>query len=147
MTVMRSARQFESDGEHSIRTRQVGSLLTRVIQDRLARGLADPRMRGMVSVTDVEPSSDLRSATVEVSVLPAEYGKRVLQALKSARGLLQRQIKQETSLKHVPELSFRLDDSIKRDAEMARVLRQDEVTPFGEEEVEDGPESSGQETP
>ena len=145
MTVMRPARHSESTGEGRIRTRQVGSLLTRVIQDRLARGLADPRMRGMVSVTEVEPSSDLRSAVVKVSVLPAEYGKRVLQALKSARGLLQRQIKQETSLKHVPELSFKLDDSIKRDAEIARVLREDEdVTTQAQEE--DGSESTDRES-
>jgi len=102
-------------------------------------------MRGMVSVTEVEPSSDLRSAVVKVSVLPAEYGKRVLQALKSARGLLQRQIKQETSLKHVPELSFKLDDSIKRDAEIARVLREDEdVTTQAQEE--DGSESTDRES-
>ena len=121
---MQSASELEFNGDSRIRTRQVSSLLSRVIQDRLSRGLADPRMRGMVSVTGVKPSPDLRSAVVLVSVLPSEYGKRVLMALKSAKGLFQRQIKKETSLKHVPELIFQLDDSIKRDAEIARAVRE-----------------------
>ena len=134
---MQSASELEFNGDSRIRTRQVSSLLSRVIQDRLSRGLADPRMRGMVSVTGVKPSSDLRSAVVLVSVLPGEYGKRVLMALKSAKGLFQRQIKKETSLKHVPELIFQLDDSIKRDAEIARAVRECEgPTSQGEDDIE-----------
>jgi ribosome-binding factor A len=140
---MRPASEFDSDGNGRIRTRQVSSLLSRVIQDRLSRGIADPRMRGMVSVTSVEPSSDLRSAVVMVSVLPGEYGKRVLMALQSARGLFQRQIKKETSLKHVPALIFRLDDSIKRDAEIARAVRECEPP---DSQDENGPDSSGHES-
>lgn len=140
---MRSASEFEFNGDSKIRTRQVSSLLSRVIQDRLSRGLADPRMRGMVSVTGVEPSSDLRSAVVLISVLPGEYSKRVLMALKSAKGIFQRQIKKETSLKHVPDLMFRLDDSIKRDAEIARAVRDSESPCIDDE---GGSDSPGQES-
>lgn len=136
---MHSASEFDSNGDSKIRTRQVSSLLSRVIQDRLSRGLADPRMRGMVSVTGVEPSSDLRSAVVLISVLPGEYSKRVLMALKSAKGIFQRQIKKETSLKHVPDLMFRLDNSIKRDAEIARAVRESESSCIEDEGGLDSP--------
>ena len=137
---MQSASELEFNGDSRIRTRQVSSLLSRVIQDRLSRGLADPRMRGMVSVTGVKPSPDLRSAVVLVSVLPGEYGKRVLMALKSAKGLFQRQIKKETSLKHVPDLIFQLDDSIKRDAEIARAVRECEGPASQGEDDKESPE-------
>ena len=120
---MRSERDMDRAGGKSIRNLQVGSLLCRVIQDRLSRGIADPRMRGMVSITGVETSPDLNTAIVRVSVLPDKYGSRVLGALKSATGILQRQIRSETSLKRVPRLEFRLDESLKRDAELTQSIR------------------------
>mgnify|MGYP001250199427 FL=1 len=120
---MRSERDMDRAGGKSIRNLQVGSLLCRVIQDRLSRGIADPRMRGMVSITGVETSPDLNTAIVRVSVLPDKYGSRVLGALKSATGIFQRQIRSETSLKRVPRLEFRLDESLKRDAELTQSIR------------------------
>ena len=48
----------------SFRPLQVSSLLSRVIQERLARGLSDPRYRGLVSVTEVKVGSDLRTAVL-----------------------------------------------------------------------------------
>jgi ribosome-binding factor A len=120
---MRFERDMDETGGKSIRKLQVGSLLSRVIQDRLSRGIADPRMRGMVSVTGVDLSPDLNTAIVRVSVLPDKYSPRVINALKSATGIFQRQIRSETSLKRVPRLEFRLDESLKRDAELTQSIR------------------------
>ena len=108
--------------------RRVDSLLMRIIQLRLARGIADPRYRGMVSVTGVEVSPDLRAAEVSFSVLPEQYGPRVLAALKSAKGVLKRAIQKESSLKRVPELTFRLDTTLKRDASLADAIRSGQDT-------------------
>ena len=135
---MRSGRDMERGGGKNIRNRQVGSLLSRVIQDRLSRGLADPRMRGMVSITEVETSSDLNTAIVRVSVLPDKYGLRVIQALKSATGIFQRQIRSETSLKRVPRLEFRLDESLKRDAELTQSIREGLVEDISEFDDQEG---------
>ncbi|MCH2161355.1 MAG: 30S ribosome-binding factor RbfA [Phycisphaerales bacterium] len=121
---MASFREQDPSKEDRVRPRQVASLLARVLQDRLTKGLADPRFRGLVSVTDVGVSADLRSAVVKVSVLPAKYGPRVLHALASARGVFRSQIRSETSLRRIPELEFRLDDSLKRDAELAAAIRE-----------------------
>jgi ribosome-binding factor A len=122
-----------SAGDRRLRVRRVDSLLTQVIQQRLARGLADPRYRGLVSVTGVHVSPDLRAATVHVSVLPDKYGKRVLAALKSAKGVLRRELRNECSMKYVPDLDFRLDDSMKRDAALADAIRSD--TDFDSDET------------
>ena len=124
---MASHRELDPSNADRVRPRQVASLLARVLQERLAKGLADPRFRGMVSVTEVDLAPDLRSAVVRVSVLPDKYGPRVLHALGSARGLLRKQIRSETSLRRIPELEFRLDDSIKRDAALAEAIRDHDV--------------------
>ena len=124
---MASSRDMDPLNGDSFRPLQVSSLLSRVIQERLARGLSDPRYRGLVSVTEVKVGSDLRTAVVRVSVLPEKYGPRVLHALKSATSLLRRQIRSETALRRVPELEFRLDDSIKRDAQIAEAIREHET--------------------
>jgi ribosome-binding factor A len=120
----RDNHQFDlSEEDRRLRVRRVDSLLAQIIQERLARGIADPRFRGLVSITGVEVSPDLREATVRFSVLPAQYGARVLSALKSARGLLKREIQNESSLKRVPELTFRLDTTLKHDAALADAIR------------------------
>lgn len=113
----------QDESERRLRVRRIDSLLMKIIQQRLARGIADPRYRGLVSVTGVEVSHDLRKANVSFSVLPEQYGPRVLAALKSAKGVLKRAIQKETSLKRVPELTFRLDTSLKRDASLADAIR------------------------
>ena len=60
---------------------QVASEVRRRLQDLLVRGLSDPRVRGMVSVTDVKVAPDLSEAYVKVSVLPEEQGPRLAHPL------------------------------------------------------------------
>jgi ribosome-binding factor A len=56
------------------RAAQVASLLQRIVQGEIQRGIADPRVRGLVTVLGVDLSQDLEDATVRVSVLPGELG-------------------------------------------------------------------------
>lgn len=129
-------RRFEEPArETSIRPDRIGSLMGRIIQERLVRGFADPRIRGMVSVTGVDVAPDLRSAIVRVSVLPDKYGARTLSGLKSVSGVLRRTIRDETSLRRVPELEFRLDDSLKRAAALDDAIREGLGPETGEEEA------------
>ncbi|MDA1027342.1 MAG: 30S ribosome-binding factor RbfA, partial [Planctomycetota bacterium] len=93
-----------------MRPKQVASLLCRVIQERISRGFADPRIRGLVSVTKVDLSENLQIATILISVLPDKYGVRVIAGLKSASGLIKKTIRDETALRRVPEIRFKLDD-------------------------------------
>lgn len=117
-------RRFEEpDREPSIRPDRIGSLLGRIIQERLVKGFADPRIRGMVSVIGVDVAPDLRSAMVKISVLPDRYGPRTLAGLRSVTGVLRRTIRDETALRRVPELEFRLDDSLKRAAALDDAIR------------------------
>lgn len=103
----------------SVRTDRVNSTLRRALQDAIARGINDPRVRGLITVTGVEVSPDLRTAIVRVSVLPESAQELTLHGLSSAAGMLRRQIGETVRMRRVPELTFHLDDSLKR---QARVL-------------------------
>lgn len=103
----------------SVRTDRVNSTLRRALQDAIARGINDPRVRGLITVTSVEVSPDLRTAIVRVSVLPESAQDLTLHGLSSASGMLRRQIGESVRMRRVPDLTFQLDDSLKR---QARVL-------------------------
>jgi ribosome-binding factor A len=95
---------------------QVVSVLKRAVQDVLTRGLNDPRVRGMVSVTTVTLSRDGQEARVGVSVLPAEHAPLTTIALQHAAGHIHRRVADLTLMRRVPQLVFELDQGIKREA-------------------------------
>ena len=90
------------------------------------RRLKDPRVSqvGMVSITRVDTTGDLRYARVYVSVLDKSQEKEVLKGLKSAAGFLRRELGQTLQLRYTPELQFISDDSILHGAHILEVLRQ-----------------------
>lgn len=99
------------------------------IQRELAeqfRHLKDPRVSGtgMVSITRVDTTGDLRYARVYVSVLDKTEETDVLKGLKSASGFLRRELGHALQLRYTPELQFIGDDSIQHGAHILEVLRQ-----------------------
>jgi len=137
-------RRFEEPSrEASIRPDRIGSLIGRIVQERLVRGFADPRIRGLVSVTGVDVAPDLRTAMIRISVLPDRYGPRTLSGLRSVSGLLRRVVRDETSLRRVPAFEFRLDDSLKRAAALDDAIREG-LAPGGEDEPDSTAETAGE---
>lgn len=98
------------------RTSQLGSVLHRAVQMVIERGLSDPRIKGVVSVTEVRVSPDLRDAIVLVSVLPAERQNTTLHGLRSASRLIRRRAGELVAIRVLPTLDFRADDRLKREA-------------------------------
>ncbi len=107
------------------RTEQVASLIRNAVQSTVSRGLHDPRIRGLISITQVTVSADLSWATVYVSVLPAEHGALTLHGLRHAASRIRSQLGRAVRLRHVPRLSFELDDSIKKQSEVLAALAED----------------------
>ena len=89
------------------------------------RRLKDPRVSGtgMVSITRVDTTGDLRYARVYVSVLDKGAEKDVLKGLKSAAGFLRRELGAALQLRYTPELQFIADDSIQHGAHILELLR------------------------
>jgi ribosome-binding factor A len=103
------------------RMRRVDHLVQEVLAEALPE-LQDPRI-GLVTVTGVRTSRDLRQATVYVSVLGSER-KRLgaLDALRSAHGVLQARLSQQLHLKRTPQLAFEYDPSVERGVTMSRLI-------------------------
>ena len=89
----------------------------------LIPAVKDPRVSGMISVTAVETTPDLRYAKAYISVLDKENGERVLKGLRSAAGWLRRELGSALRLRYTPELVFQLDDSIDKGAHILELLR------------------------
>jgi len=88
----------------------------------LIRTVKDPRVTGMVSVTAVEATNDLRYAKIFISVLDKSDVNQVLKGLKSAAGYLRRELGRNLRLRATPELHFVADDSIAYGAHILEVL-------------------------
>ena len=95
----------------------------------LIRTVKDPRVAdaGMVSVTAVETTQDLKYAKIYVSVLDKTASAQALKGLKSATGYLRRELGRALNLRHTPELTFFRDDSMAKGAKILEMLRNPEV--------------------
>ena len=106
------------------------------INEELQRELAaliptveDPRVSGagMISVTAVETTPDLKYAKIYISLLSGGDGKELFKGLRSAAGYLRRELGRALNLRNTPELSFVRDDSMAKGAHILEMLRDPEV--------------------
>jgi ribosome-binding factor A len=105
----------------SARMRRVNESVRAVVADAIG-ALKDPRI-GMITVTGVAVTPDLREATVYVSVLGSEQKRRAtLAGLESAHGVLQARINRELSLRRTPTLRFAYDDAVERGVRMTKLI-------------------------
>ena len=104
---------------------RIGRINEEIQRERsaLIPAVKDPRVSGMISVTAVETTPDLRYAKAYISVLDKENGERVLKGLRSASGWLRRELGSALRLRYTPELVFQLDDSIDKGAHILELLR------------------------
>jgi ribosome-binding factor A len=118
----------------SSRQRRVNEAIREVLSDALPT-LKDPRI-GFVTVTGVEVTSDLKYATVYVSVLGAEREReRTLEGLAAAHGVLQSHVARELHLRRTPVLAFAYDPSIERGVRLTQMI--DELAPETPDDAED----------
>ena len=105
------------------RTDRINGLLRQEISQLLYQELKDPRLSGVVSITHVETSPDLRFARVFVSVLGSlEDEKTALDGITSATGFLRRELRVRLDLRHIPELKFILDQSMEQAEHIVKLM-------------------------
>jgi ribosome-binding factor A len=110
--------------------------IQRVLSAKL-REIKDPRVQqGMISVTRVETTVDLRYAKVWLSVLGLENEKEFRRGLKSAAGWLRHELGQSLELRYTPELVFEVDHSIEYGAHISQVIQSLDIKPDGDESDE-----------
>jgi len=100
---------------------RINEEIQRVLSE-LIRTVKDPRVHGLISITAVDATADLKYAKVYVSVLDQSDMGEVLKGLKSAAGYLRRELGRELSLRSTPELTFLRDDSMAKGAHILQVM-------------------------
>lgn len=106
------------------RMSRVGEEIKKELSVLLQREMKDPRI-GFVTVTAVEVTSDLQQAKVFISVFgSAEQREASLSGLQKAKGFLRSEIGKRVKLRHVPDLVFKLDESIDYGNKIDTLLRE-----------------------
>jgi ribosome-binding factor A len=109
----------------SRRQERVRELIRDELSAVIQHEMHDPRLGGLISITDVSISPDLKFARVYLSVLGDEEEQRdALKAARSAAGFLRRTLGSRTTLRYVPELHFEADRSIERGDRVLRILKE-----------------------
>ena len=109
----------------SRRVDRINGLLREEISNLLLREIKDPRLSGVVTITQGNTSSDLRNAKVYLSVLGNdEANTAALQGIQSAATFLRKQLRERLRLKYVPFLTFEIDDSMETADHIFRLMDQ-----------------------
>jgi ribosome-binding factor A len=111
--------------------------------DLMQREMKDPRL-GFATITRVETARDLGHARVWVSVLGSEVEReRTMAALRVATPWLRRKLGERLSLRHVPELTVREDESIASGDRVLQIIQ--ELSGETAEETADVPADDAEE--
>ena len=104
---------------------------------KLLREVKDPRVQqGMISVTRVETTGDLRYSKVWLSVMGLSDEKEFRKGLKSASGWLRKELGSAMNLRYTPELVFEVDHSIEYGAHINEVINSLDIKHDGDEDDE-----------
>ena len=101
--------------------RRVNESVRAVVAETVGQ-LKDPRI-GMVTVTGVKITPDLREGIVFVSVLGGTRRRdATLRGLESAHGVVQARVARELGLKRTPQLTFEYDPTVERGVRMTKLI-------------------------
>lgn len=127
------------------RSERLGEEIRKIISELLLRELKDPRLSGIVSISAVEVTTDYSYATVYISVLEdnsqeeneVEHKREVLEAFRSAKGLIRKEISKKIKIRRVPELLFKIDTSMEYGQHISKVIAELDIDHLEDEEDEE----------
>lgn len=107
----------------SLRNERVRKTLIKEISDILLKEIKDPKISGLVSITDVEVSHDNSYAKVFYSVLSSDDKKEeIIEAIKKNTPKIRYEVGKRVRLRLTPELNFILDESLERGARITNLI-------------------------
>lgn len=109
---------------NSNRMARVDEELKRELSNIINYEVKNSNVTGMISVTKVKTSPDLKYARVSVSIINSKNVKQTLAGLKAASGFIRSRIAERMNLRVTPELVFELDESLVYGEKIDRILEQ-----------------------
>lgn len=108
----------------SKRSEKVAEAIHEMVSELLIKGLKDPRI-GFVTITGVKIADDLGLATIYFSVIGSDEEKKATtQGLNSARGFVRKEIGKSLRIRHIPDITFRYDESIEYGSHIENLLKE-----------------------
>lgn len=108
-------------GNH--RVTRIGEEIKRELAQMIRDDIKDPRVKGLISITNVDVTNDLRYAKVFISAMAMENdAKAIMKGIKSAGGYLRSELAKRLQLRYTPELIFTFDDSIQYGAKINEII-------------------------
>lgn len=86
--------------------------------------LKNPNVTGLISVTKVKVTPDLKYAKVFVSILNSKNIKETMEGLKKSSGFIRSELAKRINLRNTPELIFEIDDSMEYGAKIDSILKE-----------------------
>ena len=87
------------------------------------RELKNPNITGMISVTKVKVTNDLKYAKVYVSILNSKSVENTMEKIKKSSGFIRTELAKRINLRNTPELIFEIDDSIEYGARIDSIIK------------------------
>ncbi len=120
------------------RVERIEEEVKKVVSKVIDRDLKDPRLNGMISVTKVDVSRDLKYCKIYVSMLGVADQKEAMDALKSSAGFVRREIGANIRMHSTPEVKFEFDDSIEYGNKIQKIINDLDIKPVEEDREEKG---------
>ena len=86
--------------------------------------LKNSSITGMISVTKVKVTPDLKYAKVYVSIFNSKNIKETMEGLKKSSGFIRTELAKRINLRNTPELIFEIDDSMEYGAKIDSILKE-----------------------
>ena len=108
--------------KESNRMNRINEELKREISNIINFELNNSNVTGMISVTKVKVTPDLRYARVYVSMINSKNKKNTLVGLKQASGYIRSALAKKVNLRNTPELVFEFDETIEYGAKIDSII-------------------------
>ena len=105
------------------RLNRINEELKKEISNIISLELKNPHLTGLISVTGVKTTPDLRFAKVFVSMINEKNKKENLKILKQSSGYIRSEVARRVNLRTTPELIFEFDESLEYGSRIDEILK------------------------
>ncbi len=124
------------------RTDRIEEEIKKVVGKLIDNGIKDPRVNGLISVTKVDVSKDMKYCKIYVSMLGTKDINEAMEGLDSAKGVVRKEIGNKIKTFNTPEVKFVYDDSMAYGQHIDEIINSLNIS----HDEEDAEESSETET-
>ena len=111
-------------GKNNNRIGRINEEYRKELSQIISYELKNPNITGLISVTKVKVTTDLKYAKVYISILNSKNQEETMQSLKKSAGFIRTELAKKVNLRNTPELIFEIDDSIEYGAKIDKILNE-----------------------